>query len=149
MKVIFLKDVQGTGRKGDMKEVSDGHARNFLIPRGYAVLATADRIKQFETAKRKAEGEEKGATERIESVIRMLKERSIEFAVKTDDAGSVYGSITNEMIQKAIREHGFVTKDRVDAVLEHPIKEIGEHLVPLRFSKGAAGTVKVIVRKQQ
>jgi len=79
----------------------------------------------------------------------MLKERSIEFAVKTDDAGSVYGSITNEMIQKAIREHGFVTKDRVDAVLEHPIKEIGEHLVPLRFSKGAAGTVKVIVRKQQ
>lgn len=148
MQVIFLKDVKGKGQKGQVKNVADGYARNFLIPQGSAVPATPAALARLEAERSKGETESKEAEQRIARIIQNLKDKKIEFLLKTDEKGSVFGSVTGEMIEKALREHGFVTKDRVNAPLAHPIKEFGEHQVELHFHKGLTAKIGVVVKPQ-
>lgn len=148
MKVILLKDVKDLGKKYEVKEVSDGYARHYLIPRGLVKLATPTELKKLEEVKAQAEKEDIETKKRLEELARRISDRYIEFRLKIDDTGTVFGSVTKEMILKALREHGFVTADRVDVELDHPIKEIGDHLVTVDFKKGIKAELKVIVRPE-
>ena len=145
MKVILLQDVRGIGKKNDVKEVADGYARNFLFLRNLAEAATPQALKKLEKMKENMETEDKELKNRLENLARDMKGKYIEFELKTGEDGSVFGSVTKEMIMKAIREH-FSKHDRVDVILDHPIKKIGEQVVRVDLKKGIEAELKIIVR---
>ncbi len=148
MKVILLTDVRGLGRRSEIKEVSEGHARNFLIPRGLAKAAGAEDMKRAAVRKENQAKEEAALIKRLGELARTINDRSIEFALKTDAKGSVFGSVTKEMVLKAMRDHGLLGKERVDVLLEHPLKTIGDHQVAVDLKKGIAASLKVTIRPQ-
>ena len=148
MQVIFLQTVKGRGQKNQVKNVSDGYARNFLIPQKLAVPATPATLKNIEAAQVQAVTEDKAGMERVARMIRGLKDKKLEFTLKSDAKGSVFGSVSAEMIKKALQAQGLGAKDQVEVLLEHHLKEFGEHAVKLRFHKGVMGEVTVSVKPQ-
>ena len=148
MQVIFLQTVKGKGQKNQVKNVSDGYARNFLIPQKLAVPATPAALANIRASEAQAETEDKAEAERIARMVRDLKNKKLDFALKSDAKGSVFGSVSGEMIKKALHEQGLGLQDQVEVLLEHHIKAFGEHAVQLRFHKGVTGTVMVSVKPQ-
>jgi large subunit ribosomal protein L9 len=149
MQVIFLQNVKGRGEKGQVKNVSDGYARNFLIPQGLAQPATPASLKELEAKKIQAEQGSEEETERVSQLIKKMKGQELEFRLKTDDKGSVFSSVTANMIEDALRKHGLEENDRAEVVLKHPLKELGEHKVEVRFHKGETGRFTVSVKPEQ
>ena len=149
MRVIFLQDVRNVARRHDVRDVADGYARNFLFPNKLAEPATATALKKLEALKSEIGKNEKEFAERVEKIVGELKEKSLEFFLKTDAKGSVFGSINKDAVLQALRDSGLVTKERVEIKLERPIKELGEHKMPLRFKNGAEAELKIIVRPQE
>ena len=148
MKVVFLQDVQDIAKKYEVKDVSGGYARNFLIPRKLAVPATVSALKEVEQKRARREKEDAAARAHLGEVVSHLNENSLEFTLKGDKKGSVFGSVTKEMILKAMREHGWIGKERVSVFLEHPLKEAGTHVVPVDLKKGVRGKLNVVIRLQ-
>ncbi len=148
MKVILLKDVPKLGHKLDVKDVNDGHARNFLFPNGLAKTATSGDLKNRDKflAGRKEEGEK--LIHKMKDLKRILEDTAIEFPVKADEKGNIFGSVTKEMILKSLREHSFVTKERIDVKIDHPLKTVGEHVVELDLKKGIEAKLKIILKPQ-
>ncbi len=148
MKVIFTEDIRNVGKKYDVKDVADGYARNFLFPNKLAEPASPAAFKKLEAMKADFRKNEEEYRKHAEEIIRKMSERSPEFFLKTDESGAVFGSVNKEMILKALRDAGLVTKERVEIELDRPIKEIGEHKIALRFKNGITGELKIIVRPQ-
>ncbi len=148
MKVILLQDVRGTGKKNDVREVATGYARNFLFPSGLADPATPERVAKLEEAKSRREEEERETVKRLTKIAIELRSRHLEFCLKAGAEGSVYGSVTKEMILRALRENNILGKDRADVVLDRPIKQIGDHVVTVRFKKDIESELRVRVRPQ-
>jgi large subunit ribosomal protein L9 len=149
MKVIFLDDVRNVGKKYDIKDVSDGYARNFLFPNKLAEAATPEAIKKLESMKAAHEKEEKETIAQLETVARKINETKIEFEVKTDKSGAVFGSVNKESILKALREHKLIGTERIDIDLKYPIKELGEYVVAIDLRKGVVAKLGVIVMKAE
>ncbi len=149
MKVIFLKDVKNVAKKYDLKDVADGYARNFLLPNDFARPATPTALKELEILKEKAEREAEGLKKHIEGLRRKINERTLEFHLKTDESGSVFGSVNKETILQALRDSDLVTKERLEIKIAHPIKELGDHKIPVRFKDGSEAELKITVRPQQ
>ncbi len=149
MKVIFLDEVRNIGKKYDIKDVSDGYARNFLFPNKLAETASPEAIKKLESMKAAHEKEEKEALAHLESLARRINETKIQFAVKVDRSGAVFGSVNKESILKAIREHKLIGTERIDIDLKYPIKELGEFSVPIDLKKGVVAKLGVIVVKAE
>lgn len=149
MKIILLGDVRNIGQKHDVKDVSDGYARNFLFANKLAKPATAGALKELETLKNRVRKNEAELLKHLEEAARKLRETALEFTLKTDAAGSIFGSVTKEAILKAMREHELVRKERVGVELDHPIKEFGEHKIPVALGQGIVSEIKVIVRPQK
>ena len=149
MKVVFLKDLPGRGKKYDVKEVSDGYARNFLFTNGFAKLATLAVLAELAALKASREKEDMELAKRVEEFARTLQSQALEFTLKTDAAGSVFGSVKKEDVLSALRDRKIVGKERVEVELPHPLKSFGEHVVQLRFPRGAGVMeIKVIVRPE-
>ncbi len=146
MKVILLADVRGLGKKSEVKEVSDGHARNFLFPRGLAKTASAEDLRQLQARQAAAAKEDETLHKHLEELARVINDRFVEFEMKTDGHGSVFGSVTKDMILKAMREHGLLGKERADLELEHPLKTLGEHRVGVDLKKGVQAALKVVLK---
>ena len=149
MKVIFLDDVRNVGKKYDIKDVSDGYARNFLFPNKLAETASPEAIKKLESMKAAHEKEDKETLAQLEAVARKINETKIEFEVKTDKSGAVFGSVNKESILKAMREHKLIGVERIDIDLKYPIKELGEYVVPIDLRKGVMAKLGVIVVKAE
>jgi large subunit ribosomal protein L9 len=149
MKVILLEDVRNIGKKFDVKEVSDGYARNFLFVNELAEPATPGAIKKLETMKTEHEKEDKELRMHLGEIARRVNGMKIEFVLKTDKSGAVFGSVNKESILKALREHKLITKERVDIDLKYPIKEIGDHKIPLDLKKGVSATLTVSIRGEK
>lgn len=148
MKVILLEDVRGVGKKYDVKEVSDGYARNFLFVANLAKPATSAAVKELETLTKKQREEEAELVKHLEALARKMHETTIEFELKTDEKGSVFGSVTKDAILKALRDHRLITKERVEIKLDHPLKELGDHRVTIGLTKNIGATVVVRLRPQ-
>ncbi|HUC01806.1 MAG TPA: 50S ribosomal protein L9 [Candidatus Paceibacterota bacterium] len=149
MKVIFLSDVRNVGKKYEIKEVSDGYARNFLLPNKFAEAATADAVKKVEFAKAAHEKEDKELMAHLEGIARRINETKIQFDIKTDKTGAVFGSVNKETILKALREHKLIGAERIDIDLKYPIKELGEHSVPIDLKKGVTAKLGIVVAKAE
>jgi large subunit ribosomal protein L9 len=139
MRVIFLQDVKSIGRKGEIKEVSDGYAKNFLLARGFAAPATAKSVndaKQKEASMEKEVGDFKNKLESLNS------SGKIEFRLKTGKKGEVYSSVTKEDIESELGKKGF---HGIDVRLPKPIRDIGETQVDVSIGRGVTGKVTVSV----
>ncbi|MDP3015122.1 MAG: 50S ribosomal protein L9 [bacterium] len=142
MKIILLQDIKGFGKKFDVKNVANGYARNFLIPKGLAKIATDIAVKKLETQKAGQEKEEQEAKIELEKIAKNLENQELEFTVKTGEKGEVFGSVSKNDIKTRITAN--IDKD-VEVNLERPIKTLGEHQVEIDLGKGVKIKVNVIV----
>ena len=144
MKVIFLQDVKGKGKKGQMAEISDGYARNYLLPKKLAIEATADAINTMRMNDKAAA--EKAAKERAEALetAKKLREMTVVVMAKGGGAGKLFGSVTSQEIADALKAAGIVI-DKRKIVLSDPIKNVGTYTVQckLGYEIVAPLTVKI------
>ena len=129
MKVILLQDVKGKGKKGQMLEVSDGYARNYMLPRKIAVEATADAVNTMRMNDKAAA--EKAAKERAEAleISKKLRDMTLVVAVKGGGAGRLFGSVTNQEIADALEKKTGIKLDKRKIVISAPIKSVGTYTV--------------------
>lgn len=145
MKVILLQDVKGKGKKGQMLEISDGYARNFLLPKKLAMEATPDAINTMRMNDKAAA--EKAAKERAEAleISKRLRELVVTVTAKGGGAGKLFGSVTNQEIADALKAKSGITLDKRKIVLSDPIKNVGTYTVQckLGYEITAPLTVKI------
>ena len=149
MKVIFTQDVRGVAKKYDIKDVSDGYARNFLFSNTLAEPATSSAIKKLETMKAESERSDRELHQHIEDLAQKIAATKIQFELKADKSGAVFGSVNKETILKALREHKLIGAERIDIDLKYPIKELGEYTVPIDLKKGITAKLGVVVMKSE
>ena len=133
MKVILLQDVKGKGKKGQMIEVSDGYARNYMLPRKLAQEATADNINTMRMNDKAAA--EKAARERAEAleISKKLREMTLVVTAKGGGAGRLFGSVTNQEIADALAKNTGIKLDKRKIVISDPIKNIGTYTVTCKL----------------
>ena len=148
MEVILKQDVKGTGKAGDTVKVSDGFARNRLIPQGLAVEATEANRKQIERSKAKAA--EKFAQDKAEAeaFAKRLEAKPVVVKTKVGDNGKLFGSITSMDIAEAIKEQTGEAIDRRKIVLDKPIKETGDYEVGVKLFQDVAAKVKIKIESE-
>ena len=146
MEVIFIKDLKNQGKKGQIKEVKDGYAENFLIKNGYAVKKTKENLSKLnhEIAKKEKETEEK----KVEAtkVKETLSQLVLEFIVKTGEGDKVFGSISQKQIKEELEKKGYkIDKNQID--ITNPISSLGFHNVEINLFNDITATIKVHVIK--
>ena len=144
MKVVLLRDVKNVGKKNDVKNVSDGYGKNFLLARGLAKLATVSSLKEVEVKHEYEETDEK----HLNDLTKKIAEKTLEFYVKTDKHGSVLGSVNKEEIMSGLRSAKLITNDRIEIKIPKPIKELGDHEVEFSLRKGITGKLKIRLHSQ-
>lgn len=145
MIVILQKDVKGTGKAGDVVKVSDGYARNMLIPRGMAKEATEGNVKNLEKQKEIAaekKAEQKAAAEALAEKIGAL---TVTIQTKGGEGGRLFGSITSKDIAQALEDQHKIKVDKKKVVLDSPIKQMGDFTVPIKLFPEVAADLKVKV----
>lgn len=145
MKVILLQDIKGLGRKFDIKNVADGYARNFLIPRGLVKIATEQNIKETEIRKNRIEKEAEEIKNKLESMAKNSANQEFIFSVKTGEKGEIFGSVNKEDIKNRLFENYEDLKKcgDIEVELKKPLKIIGEHLIEVSFGKGIKNKIKI------
>ncbi|WP_018130442.1 50S ribosomal protein L9 [Effusibacillus pohliae] len=147
MKVIFLQDVKGQGKQGEVKEVSDAYARNVLIKKGLAVEATAANLNKLEAQKR---AKAKKAQEELEEARRLaavLQETVVVVKTKAGEGGRVFGSVTSKQIAEAL-EAMDLKVDKRKILLAEPIKTLGTTVVPVKLHPEVSADLRVQVQAE-
>ena len=145
MIVILNKDVKGTGKAGDIVKVSDGYARNMLIPKGYAKEATEGNVRNLE--KQKAIAAEKKAEEKAaaQALAEKINAASVTIKTKAGEGGRIFGSITSKDIVDALADQKKLTVDKKKIQLDNPIKQTGEMTVDIKLYPEVMAKLKVTV----
>jgi large subunit ribosomal protein L9 len=149
MQVILKKDVKGTGKAGDIVKVSDGFARNRLIPGGFAVEATAANKKKIERQKAARAAEEAELKAEAEKAAKELSSKKVVLKTKVGEGGKLFGSVTSMDIADAIKEQTGVEVDRKKIVLDKPIKETGVHTVELKLYPEVSAKISVQIAAEE
>jgi large subunit ribosomal protein L9 len=149
MQVVLLKDIKQLGKTGELHNVADGYARNYLIPRRLAAAATASARQQ--AAEKVAAQVRQGRVEQERAAEQAAKMENIQlvFAAKAGEAGRLYGSITKADIAEKLAEETGMEVDRRKIVLDEPIKELGTSTVEVQLHSAVSTTVTVIVKAQE
>jgi len=148
MRVVLTQNVANLGKVGDVKDVADGYGRNFLIPKGMAVLATVSSLKNVDELRR---AEAKKMAKRLqgaEEQANVLNQLNLHFKARAGEEGRLYGSITNADIAEAIKAQTSLDIDRRRIELDEPIRTLGEHTVEVRLITNVSGHVKVTVEPE-
>ena len=148
MKVILLEDVKTLGKKGQVVNVSDGYARNMLLPKGYATEATEGNIRSLK--KQKAIAAEKKAEEKAaaQQTAEKIGKVSVEIKTKAGEGGRIFGSITSKDIADALKAQHNITVDKKKILLDSPIKQTGEMTVEIKLYTDVNAKLKVVVNAQ-
>ena len=147
MKVILTQDVRGKGKRGQMIEVSDGYARNFLLPKKLAQEANADNINTMRMNDKATQ--ERQAKERAEAleISKKMKDMTVVVMAKGGGAGKLFGSVTNAEIAEALEKQEKITLDKRKIVLDDPIKQTGLYTVKCKLGYEITADLKVEVRE--
>jgi len=143
MKVILLQDVENLGKEEEVKEVADGFARNFLLPKKLAEIATDDAVKKAESKKQKKAEEAKTELEEVQKLAEQLEGRELYIKVKEED-GKLFGSINEKTIAKTFKDEGLnINPENVK--LAEPIKEMGEYDAQINLDHGLEANIRIIL----
>jgi large subunit ribosomal protein L9 len=143
MKVLLIKDVKGLGKAGEIKNSKDGYARNYLIPKGFAKLATPEVIKEWEEEQKRKEEELKKELAKLNELKEKIESTPIVIKHKLGANGQLYGAITNKEVAEALKEKGIeIDKKHIDM---KQIKSVGEYEVDVKLGHGIHAKLKLIV----
>jgi large subunit ribosomal protein L9 len=147
MKVMLIKDVYKLGHAGDVKKVADGYGRNFLLPQGLAVVATAGALKQVEKIRKQAEIRRTKENTELQGLADQIKDVVLTFGAKAGDTGKLYGSVTTQEVATALSEETRfeVKKHQVDM---QPIRNLGEFTANIRLTMDLVPEIKIIVHRE-
>ena len=148
MKVILLKDVKGTGKKGEVKEVSDGYARNFLIKKGVAVEASQANMKELDEKEKSKE--RKALIEYEEAVLlgKQMEEINIQIEVKAGEGGRLFGSITSKEIAEQLKKQKNLDIDKRKILMDEPIRTLGSTVVEIKLHQKVTTKIMVDVKEK-
>ncbi len=146
MKVILLKDIQGTGKKDQIVEVSDGYGRNYLLPRKLAKEASAEALNALEKSRSADKHREEVRRQEAEIKARELKGKVVQLEVKGGENGKLFGSVTTDQIAAALKAQHGVDIDKRRLELEEPIKSAGQYFVTLKLVAGISTRMIVNVK---
>jgi large subunit ribosomal protein L9 len=144
MEVILREHVENVGRRGEIVKVADGYARNYLLPRKLALLATEGNRQRIERERAKFEAREAAERKVAEAVAARMENLELEIARRVGETDALYGSVTTSDIAEALNAKGFDI-DRRKVQLHEPLKRLGEFEVPVRLQRDVAATIKVKV----
>ena len=147
MKVLLCQDVEKLGWYGDVVDVKDGYARNYLLPYGVAVSPTKGVIKAMAVEKASRSEERKLVLSQLEKVVESVEGAEVVIAAKANEVGHLFGSVTESDIAENLRDQGFEIKESMVALGGH-IKEVGAHDVKLRVAQGMSAMISVVVVSQ-
>ena len=145
MKVILQQDVKGQGKKGQMVEVSEGYARNFLLPRKLAIVATTDAINTMNLKEKARRAEEARQKAEAEATAEKLKECQVKLTAKAGNGGRLFGAVTTKEISEGLKAQYGVDIPKQKLVLDDPIKAFGSYQVKAKLGFEVVGTVYVSV----
>lgn len=144
MKVILKHDVKGLGREGDLKEVKDGYARNFLLPTGAAVAADKGAVANWERHREKREERDRAVRAEAQAIAERLRDLKLTIPVKAGERGRLFGAVTSHLISEFISREG-IDVDRHALHLREPIKALGDYRVDVRLMPGVEAVIDVSV----
>ncbi len=144
MKVILKQDIEGLGNGGDLMDVKDGYARNYLIPQGLALAATAKSIKSVEHERALIASRLKKERQGAQDIAERIANTSCTIAKRVGENDRLFGSVTSKEIEEALREEGILISKR-SILLENQIKELGVFEVPIKLHTDVTATLKVWV----
>ena len=148
MKVILLQDVKSLGKKGEIVNVNDGYARNFILPKKMGVEATGKNLNDLKLQKN---NEKKVAQEQLDSaktLAEKIGQGKVELAIKVGESGRVFGSVSSKEIAAAVKEQMGLDVDKKKIQLKEQIKTLGTHNVPVKLHPEVTAELKVIVKEE-
>ena len=145
MRVILKREVAGLGRPGDVKDVADGYAQNFLLPRGLAIEATAGEMKVLARARDAKRAKQDRAHADAEELAKRLSQMTLVFKLKAGEQGKTFGSVTSKDIAEALQREQKVDVDKTKVHLPEPLKALGVHQVEIRLLTDVRANVTVAI----
>lgn len=146
MQVIFIKDLKGQGKKGDIKEVKDGYANNFLIKNGYAVKKTTDNLNSLEREKQKNKDLDETLKKEALELKEKLEKETFKFYLKSGEKDKVFGSVSVKQIKEELDKKYNINKNQI--MLEKPISTLGFSIVEINLYKGVSAELKLEIIKK-
>ncbi len=146
VRVVLREDVQHLGSVGELVRVRAGYARNFLLPRGKAALATAGSVRQIDEHKRQAIARAAKLRSSAQALATQLAGVSVEIARQAGEGDRLYGSVTSKDVAAALKQKGYEI-DKKDLVMPEAIKELGEHTLTLKLGSGVDAQIRLVVKK--
>ncbi|MCB0726362.1 MAG: 50S ribosomal protein L9 [Ignavibacteriae bacterium] len=148
MKIILKKEHEILGDAGQILNVKNGYARNYLIPKGYATIANESNLKSFEEIKKQRAKKVQKLVDEAQKISSALSSNVITFEMKTGEEDKIFGSVTSQMIYDRLVEKGFENLDRKKIILKEAIKSLGEHEVEVKLQHSVVALIKVHVVKE-
>ncbi|MCR2822678.1 50S ribosomal protein L9 [Lederbergia panacisoli] len=148
MKVIFLKDVKGKGKKGEIKNVADGYAHNFLLKQGLAVEATSGNMKNLDNKKKKEEQQASVELAEAQKLKETLEKLTVELKAKSGEGGRLFGSITSKQIADELNKTHKIKIDKRKIGLDDAIRSLGVTKVPVKLHHEVVATIDVHVKEE-
>ena len=145
MKVILTQDVKSQGKKGQLVEVSDGYARNFLLPKKLAVIATAENLNTMKLQEKARKAQEAAEKAEAEATAKKLKDLTVNIAAKAGEGGRLFGAVTAKEVSEALAQQHGVNIAKTKLVLDEPIKACGGYQIKAKLGYEVVGTVSVMV----
>ena len=145
MKIIYVKDQPGGGKKGEIKDVSEGYAQNFLIPKGFAVVATIDIQNKMAKEKKEAEQKNQKELQKTQALKEDLEKRVFTVKVKVGDKGQIFSGVHQKDIAEAVSQKMNLPVEKNQVDLAKPIKELGEHTTKLKLGPGIIANINIKV----
>jgi large subunit ribosomal protein L9 len=148
MRVLFVKEVTGTARPGEVKEVSPGYARNFLFPQRLAVVADDKTVEQVQKREEAAQRRAEKALSEARDLANRMKKLTVTVYAKAGEAGRLFGTVTNADVAQQLKREAGIDVDKRKIEIEPPIKSLGPHEVELELHPEVKATLKVVVAAQ-
>ena len=148
MKVIFVKELSGSGKRGEVKEVSDGYAKNFLIAKGFAQIATPDILAKVEKEKKEAAAKHQKNQAGLQALRNDLEKQIFKISLKVGDKGQIFSSVHDKDIAHAINAKLKIHLDRHQIFLDKPIKDLGEHQAKVKLAPAIIANLKINVEAE-
>jgi large subunit ribosomal protein L9 len=145
VRVILKREVRGLGRPGEVKDVADGYAQNFLLPRGLAIEATAGELKHLAQERQADKAKKDRAHADAEELAARIAKITLVFKLKAGEQGKTFGSVTNKDVAESLKKEHRIEVDRAKIVLPEPVKSLGAHTVEVRLLPDVRATLTIAV----